>query len=75
MTDPVTIGLPSKGRLKEASLDVFASVGLTVELPADPRSYRGKIPALPGVEIMFLSASEIARDVAAGRVHLGVTGL
>ncbi|MEO0636530.1 MAG: ATP phosphoribosyltransferase [Pseudomonadota bacterium] len=75
MTSSVTLALPSKGRLKEACLEVFANAGLEVEPPSDPRSYRGSVPSQPGLEIVFLSASEIARDVAAGRVHMGVTGL
>jgi ATP phosphoribosyltransferase len=70
----ITIAIPSKGRLKEQSLQVFADAGLAVALPPDQRSYRGTIPALAGVEIAFLSASEIARELIAGTVHLGITG-
>ena len=47
---------------------------MAIELPSDARSYRGEIPALPGVEIAFMSASEIARELVAGKIHLGVTG-
>ena len=36
--------------------------------------YRGAIAGLPEAEIQFLSASEIARELAAGAAHLGVTG-
>jgi ATP phosphoribosyltransferase len=70
----ITIAIPSKGRLKEQSLQVFADAGLEVALPPDQRSYRGTIPALAEVEIAFLSASEIARELIAGTVHLGITG-
>ena len=38
------------------------------------RSYRGRIAGLANVEVAYLSAAEIAREVAAGAVHLGVTG-
>ena len=38
------------------------------------RSYRGRITGLANVEVAYLSAPEIAREVAAGAVHLGVTG-
>src|SRR6185312_11391519 len=38
------------------------------------RRYRGSIAGLAGVEIAFLSAPEIAREIAAGAVHLGITG-
>ncbi len=68
------IAIPSKGRLKEKTLEIFASAGLTVELPEDERSYQTKIEGREDIEIAFLSASEIARELAAGSVHLGVTG-
>ncbi len=48
--------------------------GYTVELPTDKRSYRGRIAELETVEIAFLSASEIARELIAGTIALGVTG-
>lgn len=70
----LTLAIPSKGRLKEACVGLFARAGLAIELPADARAYRGAIPALPGVEVAFLSAGEIARELAAGNFHLGVTG-
>lgn len=75
MSEPIAIGLPSKGRLKEAALEVFEKAGLAIDLPSDPRSYRGTVSSHGYIDVVFLSASEIARDVAAGRVHLGVTGL
>ena len=74
MSAILTIGLPSKGRLKEKALAVFSKAGLEVEMPQDPRSYRGSVPAMPGIEIAFLSASEIARELALGNIELGVTG-
>ncbi len=68
------IALPSKGRLKDKSLSAFADAGLPISLPEDARNYRGTIPSLAGVEIAFLSASEIARELAFGSIHLGITG-
>ena len=68
------IAIPSKGRLKEKTLEIFAGAGLTVEPPEDERSYQTKISGRDDIEIAFLSASEIARELAAGSVHLGVTG-
>jgi len=70
----LTLGLPSKGRLKDQVLMRFAEAGLPAELPADPRSYRGKLAGIGGIELAFLSAGEIARELAAGNLHLGVTG-
>ena len=63
-----TIALPSKGRLKEETLKVFSKAGIDVLPPADPRSYRAKVKGRDDIEIAYLSASEIAREVAAGSV-------
>ena len=70
----LTIALPSKGRLKEDAIAAFAKAGYTIELPTDKRSYRGRIAEFETVEIAFLSASEIARELIAGTIALGVTG-
>ena len=70
----LVIAIPSKGRLKEKCLDVFAKAGLEIEPPADARGYQTKIVGRDDIEIAFLSASEIARELANGSVHLGVTG-
>src|SRR6185437_105264 len=38
------------------------------------RDYRGAIAGLDGVEVAYLSASEITAQLAQGAVHFGVTG-
>jgi ATP phosphoribosyltransferase len=58
----------------EQTLDYFGGLGLSLERTGHERGYRGVIPQLPGVEIAYLSASEIARHLQLGRIHLGVTG-
>lgn len=68
------IAVPSKGRLKETALEIFSKAGLPIEEPEDVRSYQTKISGRDDVEVAFLSASEIARELAAGSVHLGITG-
>ena len=69
-----TLAIPSKGRLKEQTLERLATAGLAVQPPADTRSYRTRITGRDDIEIAFLSASEIARELAAGRIDAGVTG-
>lgn len=69
------IAIPSKGRLQENTHAFFGRAGLQVLQPGGARNYRGAIKGLPNVEIAFLSASEIARELADGSVHFGVTGL
>lgn len=71
----LTIAIPSKGRLQEKTNEFFARAGLKVVQPGGARNYRGAIAGLDTVEIAFLSASEIARELAAGTVHFGITGL
>ncbi|MBO6755182.1 MAG: ATP phosphoribosyltransferase [Roseibium sp.] len=71
----LTIAIPSKGRLQENTNGFFARAGLKVLRPGGARNYRGAVKGLPGVEIAFLSASEIAGALADGTVHFGVTGL
>ncbi|MDR0253277.1 MAG: ATP phosphoribosyltransferase [Brucellaceae bacterium] len=70
----VTLALPSKGRLKEQTIAVMAKAGLNVVLPEDDRNYRARIEGVDDVDILFLSASEIARELGYGTVDLGVTG-
>ncbi|TGQ05865.1 MULTISPECIES: ATP phosphoribosyltransferase [unclassified Mesorhizobium] len=70
----ITLAIPSKGRLKEQSLEVLAKAGLAVTLPEDNRKYRARIDGLDNVEVAFLSASEIAGEIGQGSVDLGITG-
>ena len=70
----ITIGLPSKGRMKEDSSAVLARAGFTVTAVGNDRSYRGRVEGRDDIEIAFLSASEISREIANGTVDFGVTG-
>lgn len=74
MSGPLIIGVPSKGRLQENASAFFESAGMPVRQAGGARGYVGSIAGLDGVEIAFLSASEIARNLAQGTIHLGVTG-
>ena len=68
------IAVPSKGRLQENAAAFFARAGLQVVQGRGVRDYRGTIAGMAGVEIAFLSASEIVSHLASGSVHMGVTG-
>ena len=74
MTQPLILAIPSKGRLQADTQALFARAGLAIAPAGGSRSYRGRIEGIAGVEIAYLSAPEIAREIAAGAVHLGVTG-
>lgn len=68
------LGLPSKGRLQQDAIDWFAKADVTVARTGSDREYAGRVTGLDGIELVLLSASEIPRELAAGRIHLGVTG-
>ncbi|MEL6374283.1 MAG: ATP phosphoribosyltransferase [Pseudomonadota bacterium] len=74
MSDRLILAVPSKGRLMQDTLALFERAGLTIRKIGDERGYRGEIVELPGVDVSFVSASEIAQFLKTGRVHLGVTG-
>jgi ATP phosphoribosyltransferase len=71
---PFVIAVPSKGRLQENAEAFFARAGLPLVKPRGARDYRGTIAELPGVEVAYLSSSEIAGQLAQGLAHFGVTG-
>ena len=71
---PLVLAVPSKGRLQENAIAFFARAGLEFVQGRGARDYRGAIVDLPGVEVAFLSASEIVGQLAAGSAHFGVTG-
>ena len=71
---PLILAVPSKGRLQENASAFFGRAGLKLAQGAGARDYRGKLIGVPDVEVRYLSASEIAAQLASGAAHLGVTG-
>jgi ATP phosphoribosyltransferase len=74
MSTPFVLAVPSKGRLQENAEAFFTRAGLSLAKPRGVRDYRGTMMGYDNVEIAYLSASEIAAQLASGAVHLGVTG-
>ncbi len=70
----IKLGVPSKGRLMEKTFDWFGARGVSLARTGSDREYAGKVEGIDGVDLVLLSASEIPRELAAGRIHLGVTG-
>ncbi|WP_368344774.1 ATP phosphoribosyltransferase [Pelagovum sp. HNIBRBA483] len=70
----IKLGVPSKGRLMEKTFDWFGSRGVALAKTGSEREYSGVVEGVEGVELVLLSAGEIPRELAAGRIHLGVTG-
>ena len=70
----IKLGVPSKGRLMEKTFDWFGARGVTLTRTGSDREYSGAVEGIEGVDLVLLSAGEIPRELAAGRIHLGVTG-
>ncbi|MDP5306039.1 ATP phosphoribosyltransferase [Paracoccus spongiarum] len=70
----IRLGVPSKGRLMEQSFAWFADRGVRLTRSASDREYAGTVEGVEGVALVLLSAGEIPRELAAGRIELGVTG-
>jgi len=68
------LGVPSKGRLMDKTFDWFARRGITLKRSGSDREYAGAVEGIDGVSLVLLSAGEIPRELAAGQIHLGVTG-
>ncbi len=70
----IRLSLPSKGRLAQAALDFLAACGLKVDKP-NPRQYAARIPALPGLTVLFQRPGDIVVSVCDGSVDFGITGM
>jgi ATP phosphoribosyltransferase len=70
----IRIGVPSKGRLMQETFDWFGARGVIMRQSGAEREYSGVIEGVDGVALVLLSAGEIPRELATGRIHLGVTG-
>lgn len=68
------IGIPSKGRLQADTMAWFRDRGVALERTGAVRAYAGRVVGVEAIELVLMAAGEIPRDLAAGRLHLGVTG-
>jgi len=75
MNNLITIGLPSKGRLKEKSLDFFNKNNLTILSSNKERNYFATIKNKPNIKIIYLHAKEIIQRLGDGTLDIGISGL
>lgn len=68
------LAIPSKGRLMDETVTTLARSGLVVRNTGSERGYRRVIEGEDDIDVIFVSASEIASRLKSGSVHLGVTG-
>ena len=75
MKDLITIGLPSKGRLKDKAISFFDKNGLKILQNKKERNYFGTIKNRSNIKIIFLHAKEIVQRLGDGTIDIGVSGL
>tara|TARA_Y100000996_G_C22501217_1_gene634528 strand:+ start:347 stop:1021 length:675 start_codon:yes stop_codon:yes gene_type:complete len=75
MKDLITIGLPSKGRLKDKAISFFDNRDLKILQSQKERNYFGTIEDKPNIKIIFLHAKEIIQRLGDGTLDAGISGL
>ena len=75
MKDLITIGLPSKGRLKDKSKAFFENKGLKILDSDKERNYFASIDGKPNINIIYLHAKEIIQRLGDGTLDIGISGL
>ena len=75
MKNKITIGLPSKGRLKEKAIAFFNNKGLKVLQGNKERNYFAMIENMPNLKIIYLHAKEIIQRIGDGTLDIGISGL
>jgi ATP phosphoribosyltransferase len=74
VTSPLILAIPSKGRLKDQVEAWLADCGLPVRTLGGVRGYSATLEGFDEVQVRLASAGDIAVSLAAGDIHLGVTG-
>ena len=71
--DSIRMGIPSKGRMAEDTMDLLADCQLKVR-KINPRQYAAEIPNVPGMEVWFQRATDVVRKLISGDVDIGIVG-
>ena len=75
MNKIITIGLPSKGRLKDKATLFFEEKNLKILQSDKERNYFATIQNNLNVKIIFLHAKEIIQRLGDGTLDIGISGL
>ena len=75
MKNLISIGLPSKGRLKDGSIDFLGQNNLKLTSNGGERNYFAKIENFPNIKIIYLHAKEIIQRLGDGTLDIGISGL
>ena len=75
MKNLTTIGLPSKGRLKEGSIEFLEKNNLKLMSNGAERNYFAQIENFSNIKIIYLHAKEIIQRLGDGTLDIGISGL
>ena len=75
MKNTLTIGLPSKGRLKESALNLLKKNNLELISKGGDRDYFASLNNLPNTKVIYLHAREIIERLGDGTLDIGISGL
>jgi len=75
MKNFITIGLPSKGRLKDKAVTFLNDKGFKVLQSDKERNYFATIENKSNIKIIYLHAKEIIQRLGDGTLDLGISGL
>ena len=75
MNNLLTIGLPSKGRLRDKAISFFNNNSLKILQSKKERNYFGTIENKSNIKIIFLHAKEIIQRLGDGTLDIGISGL
>ena len=75
MKNLITIGLPSKGRLKESSISFLDKNNLKLTTNGGERNYFAEVENFPNIKIIYLHAKEIIQRIGDDTLDIGISGL
>ncbi len=70
----INIGLPSKGRLKHDTINIFKKNKLNLFSERGERDLFGYIKKVPNVKIIYLHARECIEQLSLGNIDIGFSG-
>ena len=70
----INIGLPSKGRLKHDTINIFKKNKLKIYSERGERDLFGYIKKIPNVKIIYLHARECIEQLSLGNIDIGFSG-
>ena len=75
MKNLITIGLPSKGRLKESSISFLDKNNLKLTTNGGERNYFAEVKNFPNIKIIYLHEKEIIQRIGDDTLDIGISGL